>query len=593
MAATLGLAGEAASGLNPFPDATKCNNAQIAFLTGMYAYVLYQASQLISAGSELLLLVPQFAPIVGSIVLPILGAVPDGMMVLFSGLGDDAQSQVSVGVGALAGSTVMLLTLPWFAALVSGRVSINKKGVATYKRPAGDANKNWDKLDPPGNCNPFQTGVQWGSDIKGNTRMMLITLLGYVIIQGAAFTVDKLPKQKVITDSEEHYDIVKEAGFERNWALVGLIVCVLEFWYYLKDQWALTKASKGPVDDAIADANVQAMKEGKLTLRGAMAKFRQRNWSTLCQKGDLDQVLLHKESTDEVRRMCKVLAPFFAEYDLNGDNQIDFQEFRMIFKDVNEKLSSEAQWAMFDAADTDESGFISFEEFVACILSLALDPCNELKQDLAERRRTKVNPRKYLDDDRADDGEEDDGGDSSDDEEEDVPEDLADLAPEEQQKRIKVRSFKQMAMGTLLCLVFSDPMVDLLSEIGKRVGVSAFYISFVLAPIASNASELVSAYSYAKKRTAKSMTTALSCLVGAAVMNNTFCLGIFLALVYVKGLAWEFTAETLSIVFVQLMLGLMVYFRRGMYLYHGFIILSFYPLALALVWVLENELGWD
>ena len=30
----------------------------------------------------------------------------------FSGLGPDAQSQLSVGVGALAGSTIMLLTVP-------------------------------------------------------------------------------------------------------------------------------------------------------------------------------------------------------------------------------------------------------------------------------------------------------------------------------------------------------------------------------------------------------------------------------------------------------------------------------------------------
>ena len=32
--------------------------------------------------------------VVGSVVLPILGAVPDGAIVLFSGLGDNAQEQV-------------------------------------------------------------------------------------------------------------------------------------------------------------------------------------------------------------------------------------------------------------------------------------------------------------------------------------------------------------------------------------------------------------------------------------------------------------------------------------------------------------------
>lgn len=68
---------------------------------------------MISNGSELLLLVPAVAGIVGSVVLPILGAVPDGAIVLFSGMGDDAQEELSVGVGALAGSTIMLLTIPW------------------------------------------------------------------------------------------------------------------------------------------------------------------------------------------------------------------------------------------------------------------------------------------------------------------------------------------------------------------------------------------------------------------------------------------------------------------------------------------------
>ena len=72
------------------------------------------ASNMISDGSELLLLVPAVAGLVGSVVLPVLGAVPDGAIVLFSGLGDDAQEQLSVGVGALAGSTIMLLTIPWW-----------------------------------------------------------------------------------------------------------------------------------------------------------------------------------------------------------------------------------------------------------------------------------------------------------------------------------------------------------------------------------------------------------------------------------------------------------------------------------------------
>ena len=78
-------------------------SVQVLSLGVVYGYILFTGSNLISEGSELLLLIPSIAGIVGSVVLPILGAVPDGAIVLFSGMGPNAQEEVSVGVGALAG----------------------------------------------------------------------------------------------------------------------------------------------------------------------------------------------------------------------------------------------------------------------------------------------------------------------------------------------------------------------------------------------------------------------------------------------------------------------------------------------------------
>lgn len=65
-------------------------------------------------------------------------------------------------------------------------------------------------------------------------------------------------------------------------------------------------------------------------------------------------------------------------------------------------------------------------------------------------------------------------------------------------------------------------------------GIPPFYISFVLAPLASNGTELLAAYQFALKKTSKSVTVSLSQLEGAAIMNNTFCLGIFLFLIYLQ-----------------------------------------------------------
>ena len=48
-----------------------------------------------------------------------------------------------------------------------------------------------------------------------------------------------------------------------------------------------------------------------------------------------------------------------------------------------------------------------------------------------------------------------------------------------------------MAFGTALGVSFPDPMVESLGAIRKRLGISSFYFSFVLAPFASYASELL------------------------------------------------------------------------------------------------------
>merc|ERR1712051_969168 len=119
-----------------------------------------------------------------------------------------------------------------------------------------------------------------------------------------------------------------------------------------------------------------------------------------------------------------------------------------------------------------------------------------------------------------------------------------------------------MGLGTALVLVFSDPMVDALSEWGTRLGISSFYVSFVLAPFASNASELLSAYTYAVKRTEKS-------------------------------LAWQFTAETIAMVLIQWVIGMLAITSKTHTFKTGCLILACYPGCLLVVWVLENLLGLD
>jgi len=185
---------------------------QVLFLLVIYGFILSKSSALISDGSELLLLIPSLAGIVGSIVLPVLGAVPDGAIVLFSGFGPDAQEQLNVGVGALAGSTIMLLTIPWALCIIMGRVDINDR-VAHYRgRPKLTRGFSW-----------FGTGITPKPTIAKNGLIMIITAIGYVIIQGAAFGAG-CDKKTDATCKGEH---------EHTWALAALIICILAFVGYM------------------------------------------------------------------------------------------------------------------------------------------------------------------------------------------------------------------------------------------------------------------------------------------------------------------------------------------------------------------------
>ncbi len=165
---------------------------------------------------------------------------------------------------------------------------------------------------------------------------------------------------------------------------------------------------------------------------------------------------------------------------------------------------------------------------------------------------------------------------------EEVPEDLKHADLHTERRRILLRVFLKMIVGTALVQIFSDPMVSVMNEMRKRTGIPAFYISFALAPLASNASEVIAAYSYATRKTRRTVTISFSTLLGTAILNNTFVLAIFMILIVVKGRAWQFTAERISILFVEIAVKLMSQ-KKLLTFRDGFLALSFYPASAGIV----------
>jgi len=267
----------------------------------------------------------------------------------------------------------------------------------------------------------------------------------------------------------------------------------------------------------------------------------------------------------------EVMMPFFNKFDRDCNRRLDVFEFHNLVEALGTEVPNTKEFRkLYDTLNADglEAG-ITPEELLH---GLAL-MCKELHK---YTRHALSEP--------AADGE----ATEEEEEEEDVeiPEALLDSDPSVQLRKIVMRSCLMMFTGTVVVLLFSDPLVDCFSQIGIQTHIPAFYISFLFAPMASNAAELIAAYNYALKRTSKDMTISFSSLIGAANMNNTFCLGIFLALIFFKKLVWEFTAETIAIIVAELIM--FVFSQRSVHrLMDAGLVFAIYPLTLGIVAGLE------
>jgi Ca2+/Na+ antiporter len=544
----------------------------LVWLFATYGYVLFRASDLISEGSELLLLIPSWAGLVGGVVLPLLGAVPDGAIMLFSGIGDisTAQESLSVGVGALAGSTIMLLTIPWALSILAGRVSLqddpndpNTK-IANYRGKAkGIQGKKFN-----------ETGVSVTKEIKHGSLIMILTTAPYFLIQIPASIIKSRGSDNLGSD-------------EKVWAFLSLLVSVTGFVMYLQIH---IKASR---EDEQKYRRMEVMKEllqaGKVSLGGAFHNIIEayddghnqsspREGYESISRGSDDKYIPSKKVEEYLK---SVLTPTFQRLDKDQSDGLDRSEVKVFLSDFHEAISDDELDTLFTKYDKDGSNNISYDEFIHLCYAIVIGagskttpPSNNAEDRFGSAAAAAVTD---------EDGEE---------EEEEIPEDIADLKPEEQQAAIKKKAFTMLGVGTFMVLLFSDPMVDVMQEIAVRADISPFYVSFILAPLASNASEVLASQYYASKKTTKTITVSLSTLQGAAAMNNTFCLSIFFGLIcFRNGLAWQYTAETIAIVLVQFAI---YYFTRKsvMTSVDAIKIMCIFPLSIVLVASLE-AVGFD
>ncbi|KAL3849243.1 hypothetical protein ACJIZ3_011125 [Penstemon smallii] len=493
------------------------------FLILVYGYLMYLAATYLSGGSELLLEI--LGPgLIGGLLLPILGALPDAMLILVSGLSgtpETAQSQVSVGMGLLAGSTVMLLTVIWGTCIIVGKCDI----------------ENHIAIDSRDTKRFSLTGSGVTTDIWTSYAgiIMAVSVIPFIIVQ--------LP-QILHINSGRHLVV-----------LISLIVSVSLLISYCLYQ----------VFQPWVQRRRLAYAKHKHVISGILKHFKMR--------------ALGKLATEDGKPNLEVLTKLFNTIDDNQDGHLSHSELRALivgiqFNEVNLDQNEAVEKVIRDF-DTTLDSKVDLNEFIAGITKWL---------DEAKGSRGHSGSMKYIDEFHNKTKREHDLlGDQSDEVVEGV----------ENARRTTIKAVLMLLLGTLIAAAFADPLVDAVDNFSSATSIPTFFISFIALPLATNSSEAVSAIIFATRKKMRSASLTFSELYGAVTMNNVLCLSVFLALVYVRGLNWNFSAEVLVILIVCVVMGIFASLRTTFPLWTSFLAFALYPLSLALVYVLDYVFGWS
>ncbi|KAL5081582.1 hypothetical protein RYX36_010003 [Vicia faba] len=500
------------------------------FLIIVYGFLMYTAATFLSNGSELLLEI--LGPgIVGGLFLPILGALPDAMLILVSGLSGSAevaQSQVAVGMGLLAGSTVLLLTIIWGTCVIVGKCDI-EDSIAL------------DSTDTRG-FSLSGSGVSTDIWTSYAARIMVISVVPFLIVQ--------LP-QMLNSTSGRHLAV-----------LIGLVisVCLLISYclYQIFQPW-------------IQKRKLEYIKH-KHVILGLLRHLKMRSLGRLLK--------------DNGEPNTEVIKKLFATIDENKDGHLTHGEMTALvvgiqFEEIDLDHNDAVTRIMADF-DTSRNQLIDEAEFV-----------NGVSRWLQGARRSKVqggdagaHTVKFLSDFHTETKREHDlldvGGQG--DEETEVIENA---------RWISIKAGLLLLLGALIAAAFADPLVGAVNDFSDATSIPAFFISFIFLPLATNSSEAVSAIIFASRDKRQTASLTFSEIYGAVTMNNVLCLSVFLALVYVRGLTWDFSSEVLVILIVCVVMGAFASFRTVFPLWTSILAILLYPFSLALVYVLDYVFGWS
>ncbi|CAF2044970.1 unnamed protein product [Brassica napus] len=152
-----------------------------------------------------------------------------------------------------------------------------------------------------------------------------------------------------------------------------------------------------------------------------------------------------------------------------------------------------------------------------------------------------------------------------------------------------MRATIEVIVGILIVLFLATPFMANIELLSKSAGVPSFYVVFVVIPLARNLRNALSAHFCRKKDKARVTSDTFSEIYKDVTMNNLLGISIILAIVYTRGLTWDYSTEVLIIVIVGLIIGVPAYVRSTYPFWICVLAFALYFFSLVLVYLHFNS----
>ncbi|KAF9611516.1 hypothetical protein IFM89_032562 [Coptis chinensis] len=619
----------------------------------MYEYLLFHGESYISGGSERVFKI--LGPgLFGASAFHVLGALPQSMIVLVSGLSKSkeiAQVKVMTGFGMLAGSTVLLLTLLWGTCVIFGRRDFSQDHViledsksSILKEPKFERRLSW----------LSGTGVNIDEETSYTSMIMTVSVVPFIIVQ--------MPR------------IFKFSSMARSiLMLASLIVSVLflfsYFFYQVFKPWIQKRRLEYVKNDHLMVdflKHIQRHASGKLLTRQGAPNFLaiRRLFRSIDLDEDktitlpeLKQVVIETKA-EEIQLIKNAIVAIMNEFDLDHDQKITEEEFENVCikwllknnhainkeescsrDELYQQIMREYVWSkhllceiskhvesnialgslltddgrpsipnikrLFESFDHDNDNYISHSELEQLIRGMKIEKIGfnreevvaELMKVLDKDGNQKIDEKEFVD------GVANLLGLTTVDdifletwkETDKVLDDEKETKGQKYDGHLSewFNSILLLLVGFILLSLLAEPLVESVQNFSEAAGIPPFFVSFVLVPLATNSREAVSAIVSASHRKPRTTSLAFSEIYGGVFTNNVLGLSLLLSIVYGRGLTWDFSAEVLIIIIICLIIGLIGSLRTKFPVWTCFIAYLLYPFSLMFVYVLDYVFGWS